>query len=541
MPRDPRITRTARLAGLAALLAGAPALAQDFNGDGFEDLAVGTPGEDIGPNTDCGAVTVIYGSATGLNAFVPLPATRYTQTASGIEIDETGDNFGAAIAWGDFNNDGFDDLAIGIPGEDTTFTDAGAVAVLYGSPVGLSVLFTPWFIQPMIIGGDPDEAGDRFGASLASGDFNGDGFADLAIGAPGEDVGPATDAGMVNVCAGTPGGIMPGGFVPNPSFDQGMALLDPTELGDQFGGVLCAGDFNGDGSDDLAVSSEFEDIGAQTDAGGVTLIAAMAGVGLVPSVNAQWWTQNSPGIADAAQLGDRFGAALASGDFDHNFGDDLAIGVPGESIGLTLNTGVVHVIYSDAPGSYLNAFFPTPAQYYHQNSPGVPSSNATGDNFGASLAAFWNDGPLGYSHLAIGVPGNDIGANNDAGSVITIYSGGMAPIGLSATAGWTAPEIWNQNVAGIPQVCGAGDRFGTSITIGDYDNNFFQDLAVGVPFDNIGFPDSGCVNVIYGNPPFGLSLDAFVPVPAQLWQQNTPGIPDANEANDAFGSALDRR
>jgi len=199
------------------------------------------------------------------------------------------------------------------------------------------------------------------------------------------------------------------------------------------------------------------------------------------------------------------------------------------------------VIYSDAPGSWLNAFFPTPAQYYHQNSPGVPSSNATGDNVGASLAAFWNDGPFGFKHLAIGVPGNDVGANTDTGSVITIYSGGLAPIGLSATAGWTAPELWHQNVAGIPQACGIGDRFGTTLSVGDFDNNFFQDLAVGVPLDNISFADDGCVNVIYGTPAFGTSLDAFIPLPAQLWHQNRPGIPDTNEAGDNFGAGLDRR
>ncbi|HYL59241.1 MAG TPA: hypothetical protein VEU51_10245, partial [Candidatus Acidoferrales bacterium] len=111
----------------------------DFNGDGIGDLAIGIPDEDLSGQTDAGAVVVIYGSAA--SGLIPagaagVPASQFwTQDSPGIlDIAEAGDHFGAALAAGDFNHDGFSDLAIGVPGEDTSAgTDAGAVNIIYGS------------------------------------------------------------------------------------------------------------------------------------------------------------------------------------------------------------------------------------------------------------------------------------------------------------------------------------------------------------------------------------------------------------------------
>src|SRR5262245_40475634 len=118
----------------------------DFNGDGFADLAVGVPGEDT-PNdvSNSGAVNVIYGSGTaGLTASTtavpPVPAPQFwSQNAAGVPgISEAGDAFGSALAAGDFNADGYSDLAIGVPGEDLDDTNTGAVIVIYGSRNGLT-------------------------------------------------------------------------------------------------------------------------------------------------------------------------------------------------------------------------------------------------------------------------------------------------------------------------------------------------------------------------------------------------------------------
>src|SRR5712691_7066302 len=122
----------------------------DFNGDGFADLAVGVPDEDLGSIVDGGSVNIIYGSANGLTTTTAgIPAAQFW-SLSFIGLNggsRAGDRFGAALAAGDFNGDGFSDLAIGIPnrnlttsffGINTVHTGSGAVAIIYGSKNGLT-------------------------------------------------------------------------------------------------------------------------------------------------------------------------------------------------------------------------------------------------------------------------------------------------------------------------------------------------------------------------------------------------------------------
>src|SRR5215217_7943591 len=107
----------------------------------------------------------------------------------------------------DFDNDGFDDLAVGVPREGVGTADlAGAVNILAGSPTGLSGAGSQQFVQGS--GGVPDAAEplDLFGNALAAGDFNNDGFIDLAIGVPGEDIGTIAEAGAVTACTAPPPG-----------------------------------------------------------------------------------------------------------------------------------------------------------------------------------------------------------------------------------------------------------------------------------------------------------------------------------------------
>src|SRR6185436_19448383 len=117
----------------------------DFNGDGNDDLAVGVIGEDVGSMKDAGAVQVLYGSSIGLSATSPIAYQFWTQDSTNVtDAAEAGDFFGHSLSSGDFNGDGKDDLAIGVPREDAgrkpsaLVEDAGAVHVLYGSSSGLS-------------------------------------------------------------------------------------------------------------------------------------------------------------------------------------------------------------------------------------------------------------------------------------------------------------------------------------------------------------------------------------------------------------------
>lgn len=176
--------------------------AQDFNGDGADDLIVGVPLESVGKVAEAGGINVIYGSPAGLAAGTgALEAAQFIAMNSIGEKPRAGDRFGHAIATGNFNADAYDDAAIGVPFRKVDgAAGSGMVVVIYGGPDGLmsgplSAVFTQG------AGGIPDtsEPGDAFGYALTAGDYNGDGADDLAIGAPFENDG----AGQVIVTYGS--------------------------------------------------------------------------------------------------------------------------------------------------------------------------------------------------------------------------------------------------------------------------------------------------------------------------------------------------
>jgi hypothetical protein len=267
----------------------------DFNRDGFADLAVGVPGEDIGTIGSAGAVVALYGSAGGLTT----NGTQLLTQAGGAT--ELNDAFGGVLAAGDFNQDGFADLAVGA-GEDVgSVTDAGAVSMLVGSSSGLTTVGGRLFTQ---VGGAV-EVEDFFGDTLAAGDFDRDGFADLAAGARFENVGSAIDAGAVSVLYGSSAGLTRAG---GRLFTQ---VGGAAEVQDFFGSALAAGDFDRDGFADLAAGAPGEDVGSVFNAGAVSVLYGSGG-GLT-RVGGQLFTQYTPGVASSAEALDNFGLTLAAG------------------------------------------------------------------------------------------------------------------------------------------------------------------------------------------------------------------------------------
>lgn len=178
----------------------------------YHALAIGAPGKD----SEKGRVYVVRGGAGGPT--IP-PGTQKCISQNGgvtcIDINggtENGDRFGFALAAGDFNGDGFQDLAIGNPGEqlDRDSPGQGAVSLLLGSPIALIAQVENLYAahpDPNFSLNANRQVGDAVGYALAAGDFDGDGFADLAIGVPGRDV-ITRDAGAVVIkhggCQGYP-------------------------------------------------------------------------------------------------------------------------------------------------------------------------------------------------------------------------------------------------------------------------------------------------------------------------------------------------
>ena len=172
------------------------------------------------------------------------------------------------------------------------------------------------------------EPGDSFGDALAVGDFDGDGVTDLAVGVSLEAVGTVADAGAVNVLYGTAGGLTGAGSQLFTQDSPGVGSSAETE--DNFGGVLAAGDFDGDGFADLAVGMWRENVGATANGGAVNVLYGTAG-GLTGS-GSQFLTQDSPGVPGVVERDDELGFAVGAGDYDSDGFADLAVGVPGEDL-----------------------------------------------------------------------------------------------------------------------------------------------------------------------------------------------------------------
>jgi hypothetical protein len=353
---------------------GAAVAVADFDGDGYDDVVVGIPGEDVGTIFDAGAITFVRGSSTGLTASGQIYYDQNVTDVGGVA--ETSDRFGTALTAGDFDGDGYADLAVGTPNESWSGTAEGAVQVMYGTSTG------PGVVSPddelWSAGSSTSVAGtmqdyNACGSTLAAGDFDGDGYDDLAIGCVPYDIGSADSAGAVLVVYGSASGLDDSELWSQDS--AGVAGV--AEDTDNFGDALTSGDYDGDGYDDLAIG--VLESGSFLQSGAVHVLPGSSS-GLT-AVGSLVLAQDTASVVLGTPAdNDYFGFALASGDWNDDGLDDLAVGSPFDDDSGVTDAGVVNVFYGSASGPSTSG-----DRMFHQDSVGIEDGSESGDWFGFEL------------------------------------------------------------------------------------------------------------------------------------------------------------
>jgi hypothetical protein len=437
----------------------------DADGDGKQDVAISGAIDSGSGNR--GQVRILRGAAP------------HGIVVDGLLIGPPNDDSGAALAFGDFDDDGRDELVVARPRRNVAGeTAAGDIGIYRRLPNGTWPQAENWNQESAEVSGVP-EAEDLFGSALAVGDFDDDGVDDLAIGVPGEAVGATAAAGAVQILYGIAGqGLSSNG---NQLFHQDSdGVPGGAEEGDRFGSVLAAGDVDCDGIDDLVIGTPDEDAGATVDVGTVTVLPGNAVLGIDATAAFQLEQQDFGGAAEAT---DRFGSALVVGRMNNLIGGckTLFIGAPGEDVGAVAAAGAVFW-YRDGT-----------TDYWTETDMGATEDEQ--NRFGSALAVgdFTGDGLV---DVAIGAPGRDFAAGPSHGIVRVVWQrvlGALVPASHKSVRIEAGVEAYDQRVDGEFM-----DYFGAALAAPDLNDDGLADLVVGMPLSDLdGDPYSGGVEIFF--------------------------------------------
>ncbi|OEJ62787.1 hypothetical protein BGM19_03735 [Streptomyces agglomeratus] len=379
---------------------------------------------------------------------------------------------------GDFNGDGYRDLAIAAPiAKVDGKSNAGYVAVVYGTSSGLDTSKRTLISQASPgIPGVP-ETGDTFGDRITAGDLDGDSYTDLVIGVHAERIGSTDDYGVVTVVWGGANGLTSGTDISSPLPENRY----------EFGWDVAAGDFDGDGKADLAAAN-MAGPGLNVFKGPFTRTgkaAALTGID----------TQSQTGI-----YADRIVAGNVTGD---GAADLVVMG------------------QQESGDDYI-----TRSVLYKGGATGLKASGKLAGGYAAAVADVDKDGfgdivTGNFMEKSTGEP------NGGLGGALTVTYGSAT--GLSTRT----PVRITQDTANVPGTAEKGDRFGWSLSAGDTNRDSYADIAVGASSEALGGKTAaGTVTVLRG------SATGLTGTGSKSFSQDTAGVPGAAESHDQFGGSV---
>lgn len=426
---------------------GAVVAVGDFDNDGVEDIASGSPFASLNNKQWNGSVKILFGS-----------------TAKGIQTnyliffgENSGDQFGTSLAVGDFNNDSYDDLAIGAYNAQSNSIDrAGKVYIVYGTQNLRSQTSKRLAIQQSELGstlridrlaGGMD--GDQFGLSLFAMDANNDGMKDLLIGAPLASGPEFNRSGAVYLYHGSQAGI---------SLNANRVFY-AQEYKEKFGSTISGGHIISQAQNDLVVGAYNANVGKKKQAGKVYIFTDGSSVKSISGYIEKGW----------------FGFTLDAGDVNGDGYDDLAIA-----------TFPYKAERSDAR---ISIFYGGKAVF--KKFPNVVIDSPAGETFPGGSLALKDLNNDGKADVLIGAPGIASGKSMEEGRVYILNGSETLSSHYSLVDNDYDVVIHGENY---------DDWFGSALAMIDFNKDGYKDIVIGSRYsDGKESVDNGKVFLFYGD------------------------------------------